>query len=64
MDNIDRAVGLSFSVKMSKLPKLETLIKESDKNNRSELLDQWIDEKYAAAHPEPVTAEEELEHIR
>lgn len=44
-DHQDRAITVTFSVRLSKLKKLEQLCLFAGKN-RSELLDCWIDSAY------------------
>lgn len=58
-DTNDRAVAVTFSMRLSSVEKLETLVRSTGKN-RSELLAEWIEKKFDELNPEPQTIEEEL----
>ncbi len=62
MSETDRAIPITFSMKMSSLEKLEELEKTSGKN-RSELLAAWVSSDWLKLHPEAIriTIDEELE---
>ncbi len=47
MADLDRAITLTFSIKLSEVDKLETLIKQTGKN-RSELLSAWLNREFDA----------------
>ena len=58
-DTNDRAVAVTFSMRLSTVEKLETLVKSTGKN-RSELLSQWIEEQHGQLVPGPISTDEEL----
>lgn len=57
--NIDRAVAISFSMRLSTLGKLEKIIQKTG-IDRSKLLDKWISQEFEKSFPQPVPLDEEL----
>ncbi len=58
-DPQDRAITVTFSMRISSLDKLQTLTKVTGKN-RSELLDLWLEREFTALTPEPAELEKEM----
>jgi hypothetical protein len=56
----DRAVGITFSLKLSEIDKLEVLIRRSGKN-RSELLSLWLNKEFETLVLTPVELTKQAE---
>lgn len=58
----DRALSISFSMKLSQFDKLNQLTEKSGKD-RSNLLSEWIDEKFNDEFPQPISLREEMDRL-